>query len=424
MLATPAAVLALATLAATSLAVGGCRCSAEPAPLTLPPAGAAPGPPAQAAKAPGAAPAPTAGAATPATPAVAPAAAPTAAPTAVPAAAAAGEPRAPGAQEEELAPPETVEVPPTPEFPEPGAPGERAAAARRLFAALSTGDREAADRVLAEEAEWMPHGLTSRILRGRDAVWEHFAALRKAFPDLAVRPLRLVEGAREVIAQVTLSGTHSGALMGVAATDEPFRIAGVLVIEFQFGRARRVQSYPDTASLWIQLGAAEGKAQPAAPAPAEPEVILAGAAGGPGLEGLANLYVALSSADDAKALAAWGGDAVKVVDTTTGETVTGARAGTRAVRRWASGLADARLEFRGFRAIGSWAVVELGITGTHRGPLEGVRPTGKAVSVPAADLVHGTEEALETIWTYRNRALLLEQLGAQPARRLDGAAAP
>jgi predicted ester cyclase len=94
----------------------------------------------------------------------------------------------------------------------------------------------------------------------------------------------------------------------------------------------------------------------------------------------------------------------------------------------AEGAAGVREQFEGFRAAfpdfratildqiaeGDKVVTRKVFTGTHRGPFQGIEPTGREVEIHVIDIVRVADGRIVEHWNCVDRLGLLAQLGALP----------
>jgi predicted ester cyclase len=94
----------------------------------------------------------------------------------------------------------------------------------------------------------------------------------------------------------------------------------------------------------------------------------------------------------------------------------------------AEGAAGVREQFEGFRAAfpdfratildqiaeGDKVVTRKVFTGTHRGPFQGIEPTGREVEIHVIDIVRVADGRIVEHWNCVDRLGLLAQLGAFP----------
>jgi steroid delta-isomerase-like uncharacterized protein len=97
-------------------------------------------------------------------------------------------------------------------------------------------------------------------VRGRDGLRGFAETFLGAFPDLAfaVEPVALGDG--RVVAEWTVTGTHTGPLMGVPPTGRRFSLRGCDVTRAEGGRLVHTAAYWDSGALFRQLGAAPEEA--------------------------------------------------------------------------------------------------------------------------------------------------------------------
>ena len=92
-------------------------------------------------------------------------------------------------------------------------------------------------------------------LRGREQLQALFKAYRSAFPDLHIDIDQLVTTVDRVAVAFTLTGTHDGSLMGIAASGHPVSVNGAVFSRFRDGKIAEEWEILDQLSLFEQLGA-------------------------------------------------------------------------------------------------------------------------------------------------------------------------
>lgn len=130
---------------------------------------------------------------------------------------------------------------------------------RKLVGAINKHDLNAIVAVWTQDAVVHDPG-TPQPIKGKEAIRQNLDAWLKAFPDLTMKVVEpiLVKG-NSVGAQVTISGTHKGALAGpqgtIAPTNKKMQFTGVgfwrLSPQELIAEERR---YYDTAGMMRQLG--------------------------------------------------------------------------------------------------------------------------------------------------------------------------
>ena len=93
-----------------------------------------------------------------------------------------------------------------------------------------------------------------RECHGPDALRELLTAYRSAFPDLHIEIEALVSAGNRTVIAFTLSGTHEGELMGIAATGREVKISGMTLSHFENGKIVEEWELLDQLSLFQQLG--------------------------------------------------------------------------------------------------------------------------------------------------------------------------
>jgi steroid delta-isomerase-like uncharacterized protein len=125
---------------------------------------------------------------------------------------------------------------------------------RRYYEAMwNRWDLSLADDLLGE-------GLTFRgslgvAVQGRDGFREYVRAVRRAFPDFHNRIEELVAEGDKVVARLTYTGTHRGALFGIGPTGKRVTYAGVAVFRIEAGCITEGWVLGDVHGLMRQLSA-------------------------------------------------------------------------------------------------------------------------------------------------------------------------
>jgi steroid delta-isomerase-like uncharacterized protein len=92
--------------------------------------------------------------------------------------------------------------------------------------------------------------------------------------------------------------------------------------------------------------------------------------------------------------------------------------GTEELKQWAvrlsTGFPDIHIVIDDIVAEGETIVARWSWQGTHRGPFEGIPPTGKRVSAHAIEIYRFAGDRIEEVWLELNPMDLLQQLGVMP----------
>ena len=97
--------------------------------------------------------------------------------------------------------------------------------------------------------------LAREPLEGLDALAEHAAGYRDAFPDLRIEPSGspVVEGEFGCVPW-RLAGTHRGSFAGIPASGRFVVVQGMHYLELADGRVRRARGFFDLYDVAMQLG--------------------------------------------------------------------------------------------------------------------------------------------------------------------------
>jgi steroid delta-isomerase-like uncharacterized protein len=134
------------------------------------------------------------------------------------------------------------------------------AAFGRLHDAMNTGDvtlmAKAIDEVVAPDAVVrtpLPIDVT-----GAAALKHVWSTLLRAFPDLHVEVEDLIAEGDKVVCRNTVTGTHRGEYLGLAATGRTVSYSEIFVFRFADGRIAETWGVVDVLSQLRQLGLAPG----------------------------------------------------------------------------------------------------------------------------------------------------------------------
>ena len=123
---------------------------------------------------------------------------------------------------------------------------------RAAMEQASRRDHEGFEKYLADEVTFINPmaGTTNK------AGFRNFhTGLWTGIPDINYRVDRTIAQGDTVVGECTVTGTHKGELAGVAASNRQIEVPVVFVVDFADGKAKRWNSYLDTATLLRQIGA-------------------------------------------------------------------------------------------------------------------------------------------------------------------------
>lgn len=126
----------------------------------------------------------------------------------------------------------------------------------RLLAASNSGDLTAFAKCIDEivDPAVLLHVPAQVGSTGAEAVKEITAMFHRAFPDIHTTAEDVIAGDDKVVSRQTISGTHKGEYMGIAATGRSVRYDEIFVYRFANGRIVEVWGVVDVLSLMKQLG--------------------------------------------------------------------------------------------------------------------------------------------------------------------------
>ena len=112
--------------------------------------------------------------------------------------------------------------------------GEHKDLVRRYYESLwNRWDFALAEELIAEDIVF--RGSLGDSVRGREGFKDYMRAVRRAFPDFHNQVEELVAEGDRVVARLTYTGTHAGALLGIAPTGRRVNYAGVALFRWEFG---------------------------------------------------------------------------------------------------------------------------------------------------------------------------------------------
>ncbi len=119
----------------------------------------------------------------------------------------------------------------------------------RLYRAMNEGHLEDFDGIFA--ADYVDHeeGYT-----GAEPLKQQIAAFRRGFPDLRITVDDCVEAGDRINTRTTVTGTHTGDLMGMPPTGRKVKVSAVDIVRFVGDRATERWGGLNTYSLMVQLG--------------------------------------------------------------------------------------------------------------------------------------------------------------------------
>jgi steroid delta-isomerase-like uncharacterized protein len=129
---------------------------------------------------------------------------------------------------------------------------ENAELVRRLHdELLRERDLDVVDRFFADG--FVSHNNPPGFPPGVEGVKQFFATFRDGFPDASVQIDELVADEDRVAVATTLTGTHTGELMGIAATGRAVSVTGIDIVRIDGGKIVEHRGLTDIVGLMRQL---------------------------------------------------------------------------------------------------------------------------------------------------------------------------
>ncbi|WP_373058518.1 ester cyclase [Zunongwangia sp. H14] len=118
--------------------------------------------------------------------------------------------------------------------------------------AINTGNLEKIRDLVADDVK--EHDPAPNQGPGPQGYIDFFSMMRNAFPDMKVEVEQLVADEDNVAFAYTLTGTHKGDFMGVAATGKPIKARGMQISRFEDGKMVERWGSSDELGILKQIG--------------------------------------------------------------------------------------------------------------------------------------------------------------------------
>ena len=126
------------------------------------------------------------------------------------------------------------------------------AALERMAECVNTDNLDALDEVV--DADAIDHDPAPDQGRGPQGFKDFFGTLRTAFPDLELAPVTVVADDDHVAMAYTITGTHEGEFMGIAATGKRISARGCEIVKFRDAKVIERWGSSDEMGIMTQLG--------------------------------------------------------------------------------------------------------------------------------------------------------------------------
>jgi steroid delta-isomerase-like uncharacterized protein len=123
---------------------------------------------------------------------------------------------------------------------------------------LNKADADVIAEVRSPDIVW--HAGVLGEARGVDDLVSKISWIHESFPDLHVTIEDLIAEGDRVVARATVTGTHSGPVLGVPATGKRVMWSAIVMYRVEDGKIAEQWLMEDWASVLQQVGALPGKA--------------------------------------------------------------------------------------------------------------------------------------------------------------------
>ncbi len=286
---------------------------------------------------------------------------------------------------------------------------------KNVFEALNAHEAKKLAASYTENAVVNVMGTPSEA-KGRDAIAATYQRLFDAFSSFKAAPSRMFVKGDVVVVEWAWTGTHSGDLFGVKATEKPVGTAALDVLWFTpDGAIKESHVYYDMGTVMSQIGKSPRKARPVPTLASSPQVIesKSGPEEAKNAELAAQMYGAFAKKSEADFTGAIADD-LEWDELAMPETAKGKEAAKKWFAMSTSAWTDPKRTTSNQWTFGDWVVSEGVFTGKHTGKLGDIAPTKKDVSLHTVDVLLVKDGKVQKGWSYGNGAELMMQLGLMP----------
>jgi steroid delta-isomerase-like uncharacterized protein len=270
--------------------------------------------------------------------------------------------------------------------------------------------------VVTDDVAFVNYG--DAATNGKAAFQSGVDQLFQMFPDSKSAANRVFIQGHVAIVEMTWVATMNADVMGIKATKKP---VGQLRVNIYFfdddGRVKEVHEYGDDVGLLVQMQGKKG-APPVPLVPTNPpQVHIAKEDDGDKLANWAKSIDDRFNKDDAKVVGAGMADDVDYWLNATGTpALKGKKEFTKALETFFKTFPDQQWTVTNAWGIDGFGIVEHVMTGTFKGPMGPVRPTGTRVAAwHAIDIMQPNADGkIQHGWGYMNPLEMLSEVGALP----------
>lgn len=270
---------------------------------------------------------------------------------------------------------------------------------------------------------------TPAEVKGKDAIGAQYQKLFDAFSNFKTASSRVFTKGDVVVVEWAWTGTHTGEMGGIKATEKPVGSAGADVFWFTpEGLIKEQHTYYDMGTIMSQMGVSKQKGRPVPTLASSVQAVTS--TGAPEEAKNAEAVNKMFGAFEKKSEADFLGNSVDDVawdDMTQPEASKGKAAAKKFFGEMTKAFPDGKSTATNTWAIGDFVVMEGTFTGTHKGPLFGIPATKKSVNMHGLDVVQFKDGKVIKGTSYGNGLEVAMQLGLVPppgAKPADPKAAP
>jgi ketosteroid isomerase-like protein len=259
-------------------------------------------------------------------------------------------------------------------------------------------------------------------VKGRDAEKVQVKAGFSMFSDMQGGPSRIWIGKGVAVLELVITGTNTGDLPGMKATNRKMGVQGVVIDWFNDdGLIKEEHGYFDEATQMKQLDAkADAKTfrAPIASVPnSPPEVHVS--KGTPDEQTLVTAVTGIYPTFDnhkEDAFLAYLTDATVWDDESAPGPMTGTKDGKAFFESFTGGFPDMKTSATPVVVADGFVIVEGTTSGTQKGDFMGIKATGKPINTHWVDVIQMSADGktVQHGWTYENALEMMTQLGQTP----------
>jgi len=315
----------------------------------------------------------------------------------------------------------TTEQPVKPPEPKKLTTADYAAAIKGGWAAFNKGDMAEFGKHYADDVTFELVDSGQPPAQGRDAALAVVGAFRTAMPDLKGEQVLFLAQDNHVVTADLMTGTNSGELMGMPATNKKLSLMVLHYFELdETGKIKVERAYYDQTTMLGQLGVADmphrAAVEPTGTS-AEPVIATGSDAEKANLDMMMGVDAKMMAHDAAGAIAAFADD-VTCSDFSMPEDIKGAKAMQAMFEMYTKAFPDMQMETEWTVVAGDYVARGVKMSGTNKGAIPEMglkKATNKPVNGHFVDIGRVENGKFVQAWSFANSMALAIQLGlAEP----------